>query len=273
MKKLLVPCDFSDPAVQAFKFAADIARKSGGTLVLLHVIELPVLYDTGAVLTFEEAYLKDRKAEAEKNFAKMKEKWGHGIAKLETMIEYGGALPVIRKVIQEQKIDLIVVGTHGVTGLREFAIGSNTEKIVRTSDVPVIAIKKESSGVQNIVFPTAADGQEDTLIQKIKELQEFFGAKLHMLYVNTPASFRRDAESKPALEAAAKKYGLKNYTLNVINDISEEDGIAAFTNTIKGDLIAMRTHGRRGLAHLATGSIAEDLVNHIQCPIWTYRIK
>lgn len=273
MKKILVPCDFSDPAVQAFKFATGIARKSGGEILLLHVIELPVLYDTGAVLTFEEAYLKDRKAEADKNFAKMKEKWAMDIPGFQTIVEYGGAVPVIRKLIQEKKVDLVIIGTHGASGLKEFAIGSNAEKIVRTSDVPVIAIKKETPEVKNIIFPTSPEIGDEELIKRVKQLQEFFGAKLHVLFVNTPASFRRDADTRPALEEMAKKFSLNNYTINIVNDISEEEGIAAFAKDVEADIVAMRTHGRRGLAHLATGSIAEDLVNHINCPIWTYRIK
>ncbi|MBS1542427.1 MAG: universal stress protein [Bacteroidetes bacterium] len=273
MKKILVPCDFSDPAVQAFKFACNIARKSGGEILLLHVIELPVLYDTGAVLTFEEAYLKDRKAEADKNFAKMKEKWAMDIPGFQTMVEYGGAVPVIRKLIHEKKVDLVIIGTHGASGLKEFAIGSNAEKIVRTSEVPVIAIKKETPEIKNIIFPTSPDIADEELLKKVKEVQDFFGARLHILFVNTPASFRRDSETRPALEAMAKKFDLRNFSINICNDISEEEGIAAFSKEVMADMVAMRTHGRRGLAHLATGSIAEDLVNHINCPIWTFKIK
>jgi nucleotide-binding universal stress UspA family protein len=46
-----------------------------------------------------------------------------------------------------------------------------------------------------------------------------------------------------------------------------------FTNDINADMIAMATHGRKGLAHFLSGSIAEDLVNHVSCPIWTYILK
>ena len=63
MKKILVPCDFSKPAINAFKFALDIAERSVGTITLVHVIELPVMHDTGLmpVLSFEEQLLKELK--------------------------------------------------------------------------------------------------------------------------------------------------------------------------------------------------------------------
>lgn len=273
MKKILVPCDFSDPAVQAFKFAVEIARKSRGEITLLHVIELPILYDSAAVLSFEENYLKERKANAEKNFAKMKEKWAKGGPKVSTAIEYGGAIHIIKKYLDGKKTDLVVTGTTGATGLKEFTVGSNTEKIVRTSPVPVIAIRKVPAGIKEIVFPTRPDMDLEEITMKVKDLQDFFGARLHVLYVNTPALFRKDAETKSNLQAFAKRFMLKNCTLNIYNDITEEEGIANFAKDVKADMIALRTHGRKGLARLASGSIAEDVVNHINCPIWTYRIK
>ena len=66
---------------------------------------------------------------------------------------------------------------------------------------------------------------------------------------------------------------LKDYTLSVFNDTFEESGVISFAHLIKADMIAMGTHGRRGLNHVMSGSVAEDVVNHIDCPIWTYTIK
>lgn len=77
----------------------------------------------------------------------------------------------------------------------------------------------------------------------------------------------------PELEKFAKRFMLKNYTLNIFGDFAEEDGIINFSKNVKADMVVMRTHGRKGLAHLGAGSIAEDVVNHIECPIWTFKIK
>ncbi len=274
MKKILVPCDFSDPAVEAFKFAVSIAEKSSGTVHLLHVVELPVLYDSAAVLSFEQAYMSDRKKEVLKGFKKLEEKYAKDVPiNIKAHVEYGGAVPVIRRMITETKADLVVLGTHGAKGLKEFVIGSNTEKIVRSSPVPVISLKKTIKSVKSIVLPTPPDFELEKLTLEVKELQSFFGATMHVLYVNTPARFRTDAQIKQSMKEFAKRFMLKNYTLNIYNDISEEDGIKNFSRDIKADIIAMRTHGRRGIAHLASGSIAEDVVNHIDCAIWTYVVK
>jgi hypothetical protein len=104
---------------------------------------------------------------------------------------------------------------------------------------------------------------------KVKSLQEFFNAKLHILYVNTPAAFRRDTITKKDLSDFAKRFMIKNFTLNVFNDLDQESGVINFAYEIGADMIAMATHGRKGLNHLMNGSIAEDIVNHLGCPIWT----
>ncbi|NJN41340.1 MAG: universal stress protein [Flammeovirgaceae bacterium] len=159
--------------------------------------------------------------------------------------------------------------------MKEYVIGSNTEKIVRWSKVPVIAIKKyvKGSSIKNIIFPNTLERDQEDLVMKVKALQEFFKATLHILYVNTPANFRNDGENKKRLEEFSKRFMIKNFTLNIYNDIHEEVGVLNFSKSVKADMIAISTHGRKGLSHLLSGSIAEDLVNHIECPIWTSVVK
>jgi hypothetical protein len=75
------------------------------------------------------------------------------------------------------------------------------------------------------------------------------------------------------MKAFAKRFMLKDYTLTIFNDYSEEEGLRNFIAETKSDMVAMATHGRRGINHLMSGSIAEDVVNHLTCPIWTYKIS
>ena len=276
MKKILVPCDFSDPAIQAFKFAVDIANQSNGQILLLHVIELPVLHDTVLMptLSFEESLLKELRQSADKNFDKMRAKWAKGGPLVSSFIEYGPVNDTVTQFAKKNKVDLIVMGTKGASGLKEFVIGSNTEKIVRWANVPVIAIKKNVKGpVKNIVFPNTLGQNQEDLVMHVKELQSFFKATLHIVYFNTPANFKRDSETKDKLKAFAKRFMLKDVTLNVYNDIDQEEGLLNLVKEKGADMVVMATHGRKGISHLMSGSIAEDAVNHIECPIWTYKIQ
>ena len=271
MKKILVPCDFSDTALQAFRQACEIATVSKGEIFLLNIIELPSIHTSLFVpaQAYESVFLKGIKLKAHKNFEKMKEKWA-GKVKVHLTLEQGSVTSAIKRFVDRKRIDLIVMGTNGSSGIKEYAVGSNTEKIVRTSKVPVIAIKKSVSisSIKNLILPTKIDASKK-LIASIKALQSLLKAHLHLLYVNTPSNFVSDRYTEPKLIEFARQNQLKNCSIHIYNDIDEEEGIINFSAKFKHKMIAMATHGRKGINHLMAGSITEDVVNHIDCPIWT----
>ena len=277
MKKILVPCDFSKPSVNAFRVALDVAIRTKGSIELLHVIELPVLHDTtlAPVLSFEEALLKELKAKATLSFGKMTEKYNTEGVKVESTIEFGGVGKMIIDHIHANSIDTVILGSHGATGFREYFIGSNAERIVRRSPVPVLIVKEyQKGGIKNIVFPNNLDLEDqDDLIQKINAIQNYFGAQLHIVWVNTPLNFTSDVITRQRLEEFAKYFALKNYTLNIFNHPTGNDGIVEFAKIAKADMIAMGTHGRKGFGHWLNGSLAEDVVNHYKGLVWTYSLK
>lgn len=275
MKKILVPCDFSEPAISAFRFAADIAAQSRGQVSLLNVVEMPVIHDSfmAPVTGFEEGLFSDLKDSDEREFRRMISKYGKGI-KVKTEVRFGSVPLMIADYASEIEADLIVMGTHGTRGVREL-IGSNAEKVVRTSAVPVLAVKKypAKGPIKNIVFPNTLDTvNQEELVMKVKALQDFFKATLHIVWVNTPTNFTRDTITLKRLKEFVSRYMLKNFTLSIFNDPYEESGVINFAHSIGADMIAMGTHGRRGLAHFFIGSVAEDILNHVDCPIWTVKM-
>ncbi len=277
MKKILVPCDFSKQAVNAFRVALDIAQQSKGTVHLLNVVEIPVVSDPTAMPTmnFEVTLLKDLSDLAEQQFVKIREKYNTNGVKVVSGVQFGGVCGIILEYAKENNIDMIVMGSHGATGLRELLMGSNAEKIVRKSSVPTLIVKNYYKGaIKNIVFPNTLEleGQDD-LIANVKNLQSFFKAHLHLVWINTPVNFVSDSVTNERMEAFIKRYGLRNCTANIFNHLNEEEGILQFRNAIKADMIAMGTHGRRGISHLVNGSLTEDVVNHTDRLVWTYTLK
>jgi nucleotide-binding universal stress UspA family protein len=277
MKKILVPFDFSKPAINAFRFALDIAAKDHGIVHLLHVIELPVLHDSVLmpVLNFEQELLKELQEKAENEFKKIREKIDAKSVEVKSKVIFGAPSKKILAYAKDESVDLIVMGSHGATGIREFFVGSNAEKIVRNSHVPVLVVKHWYKGhVKNIIFPNDLDTEnQEELIVKVKALQHFFKAHLHLVWINTPLNFTSDTLTYERMNAFVKYFGLTDYTFHVFNHPNEEDGIIKFTQLIKGDLIAMATHGRKGISHLINGSMSEDVVNHTDSLVWTYVIK
>jgi nucleotide-binding universal stress UspA family protein len=274
MKRILVPCDFSEPSIQAFKFAVEIAKRSNGQVMLLHIVEVPVMHDTMImpVLDYEMSFFKDLRLKAEKHFTKMGIKFAKEGVKIQSFVELGPIQKTIERIAEEKRADLIIIGTHGTTGLIESFIGSNTEKVVRFSSVPVIAVHQltKLSKIKSIIFPTNLEKNQRALVGQIKKMQAFFSATLHILLVNTPANLKRTADERQLMEAFAKQHHLADYTVNTRNDFTVEAGILNFAHEIRADMIALGTHGRKGLAHFFLGSIAENVVNSIDCPVWTY---
>ena len=277
MKKILVPTDFSEIADNALEEAVQIAKKSGAEIVLLTVVEEG---STGSVKVTGEMRPRDIQDNIYfiKLIEKRKEQLAEKINQIEGVTVYpemrmGNPFHGISEIVSEHGVDFVVMGTRGASGLQELIIGSNTEKVVRHAKCPVLSVHDKSSHVyKDIVYATSFDDDEAGLIDLLKQIQKEYDSTLHMVWVNTPNNFERDKLTKARMKQFIEKHNIENVTLNIFSDISEEDGIIAFSEEKNADLIAMITHGRTGFAHLIAGSIAEDVVNHTRRPVLTYSV-
>lgn len=278
MKKILVPFDFSPSAMHALHFAIDIAVANESEVFALKVAELTPLYieNINAIPFYADSasIMADLKEQGQNNFEEIR--WvidSHVPVHFE--VEQGVLSQTVLKAIHRHEIDLVVMGTKGSSGVSELLIGSNTEKIVRSSPVPVFAIHKQQkiSAVRNIIFPTALDYGQASLIGKIKTLQKFFHARLHILFIKTPYMKETDHVLRVNLEGFAQHYGLTDYVVHIRHEFGEENGILKFGSKLGYSIIAMGTHGFTGLTHMMLGSIAENVVNHTNEAVWTYAMQ
>lgn len=279
MKNILVPTDFSDQATYALNFAAQIARQSGASVTLLNVIEQPgSSFNTMGQVSGTETdniYVLELMKAMKKKMHETATHPDFADLELKTVIHVGHTFHTISREISERDVDLIVMGSKGASGVEEVLIGSNTEKVVRLSKAPVITVKSpvQADSIKNIVFATDLTDNYPRVTREIVKLQKMLGATLHIVKVNTPSNFQSDREIKVVMKEFAEKNNLADYTLNIYSDTVEEDGIIYFADDINADMIALGTHGRTGLMHLLSGSVAEDVVNHAKRPVWTCKMK
>ncbi|WP_299990969.1 universal stress protein [uncultured Pontibacter sp.] len=281
MRRILVPTDFSDQARNAFEVAVAIARQTGAAIKLLHVVEMPYSYSfsaTGDLVGgngMEQVYMMKLLENTKYRMAELERSVEHEGVEVVQEVDADNVIRKIRRVINDDKVDLVVMGSKGASGMDEFLIGSNTEKVVRTAECPVLTVKGPIPNLQirNIVLPSDFKREIGTAVEKFKYFQQMFGAKLHLVYINTPGAFESSSNLRARMQKAAERYGLQNFTINVYNDTIEEDGILHFAEETGADLVMMATHGRTGLSHLLSGSIAEDLVNHSDIPVLTFHLK
>ncbi|WP_299210135.1 universal stress protein [uncultured Dokdonia sp.] len=278
MKKILVPVDFSNYSEYALEVAASFAKKHDAEIILLHMLGL-----SQAVLTKNE----DEEVAEAIYYMKLAEKRFNilgtrisleGLTVSEIVQNYKD-FNEINEVVKDQGADLIVMGSHGSSGISEIFVGSNTEKVVRTSEVPVLVIKEHLSDftIHKVVF--ACDFKTENILVYRKAMQFFerIGAAVDLVYVNVPGtSFRSTTQIQ---EQAEEFLSIADFDATIhpnevvyLNGYSIEQAIFDYAKKIQADALAIPTHGRKGLAHFFNGSIGEDLANHSKLPVFTFKI-
>ncbi|GAB2764736.1 universal stress protein [Salinimicrobium soli] len=277
MKKILVPTDFSEQAENALKVAANLARRFNGEIYLLHMLELPLqmVNPVGSNRSSDLPEALFFMKLAKKRFTEiLSQPYLKGLKVHET-VEFHQAFEGIIETSREHGCDFIVMGSQGASGFKEMFIGSNTEKVVRTSDIPVLVIKKDPGElkIKNFIFATNLDNHNKKTLKKVIAFAQLMEAKLHLVYINTANEFITSKETDEYLEKFLEGSDFDNYEFHVYNDDSVEQGIMNFANKMNADLIGIATHGRKGLSHFFNGSISEDLVNHSKIPVITFRLQ
>lgn len=278
MKRILVPTDFSQQANNALKVAAQIAKKYDSEIFLLHLLELPLqLIDpvnegVGGDLPESMFFMKLAHKKFTETFDKMSY-YLDGINVHET-VEFDEAFDGIMSIAKKYDCDLVVMGSNGSDGLQEIFIGSNTEKVVRFSKIPVLVIKEEVPifKIDRFVFVSNLTLSNRKAFKAALDFSRLLDVDLQLVYINTPHKFKTTAQLDMMFNDFTKSISFQPSQFHIYNDVTVERGIRNFASKMDADLIGIGTHGRKGISHFMSGSLAEDLVNHIKKPIVTFKI-
>ncbi|MHC5200924.1 universal stress protein [Myroides sp. LJL119] len=275
MKKILVPTDFSDQALNAIKAAIILAKKTQAEIILLHILDLPQqgsdLINVGSKVP-EVLFFKNSAENKLKELAQ--DPMFEGITINTSLILEKTSLGVI-KAAQTNNCDLIVIGSHGTSGVKDYFVGSNTERVVRHSPIPVLVIKGKTIdfNITHFIFASDfSDGMKKPFLQALK-FSKIIDATFTLLMVNTPNNFKPTYVAEEILEDFLTDISQDDYNLEIYNDLNIESGIANFAKKVDADLIGIATHGRTGISHFFNGSISEDLVNTSKCSVITFRVE
>ncbi|WP_299114591.1 universal stress protein [uncultured Winogradskyella sp.] len=277
MKKILVPIDFSEHSEYALETAAAIAKEHNSEIFVLHMLEISSAVYTSSRDSLSDAGVFYFKLAEKKMNTFLDRKFLEGI-EITPIVKHFKVFKEINEIVDAHGINLIVMGSHGASGVKEVMVGSNAERVVRYSNVPVLIVKHNPILVEFDTAIFASDFSEDAIAPYLRAKSTFdmLDANMHILYVNTPDnSFKSSTEIDMLVTKFLKKAegNLDNYpNVYVVSDYSVEKGILNFANSIGADLVAIATHGRRGLAHFFEGSISEDIANHSTLPVMTFKI-
>ena len=142
LARILCPIDFSKSSEAALKYAAAMARDSAAELVLVHVDEGPLAYDAGMLGFVEPETDLEPEGQLRANAQTLQD-----LACLVCTLEGEPAAQIVQ-LARDEDVDLIVLGTHGRTGLARLLMGSIAEAVLRGAPCPVLALKQPESGAQ-----------------------------------------------------------------------------------------------------------------------------
>ncbi len=274
MKTIIVPIDFSEQSEYALKVAASLAKKHDSEILALHMLEL-----NEAMISSSEGFHPEQTVFllklAEKRITEFLDKpYLKDVPKITPIIKHFKVFGEVNEVAEKHNADIIIMGSHGTDGLKEIFVGSNAEKVVRNSDIPVLVIKGEVEDfkVKDFVFACAFKEESMIAFKRAKDFADKLGANIHLVYINTPGdNFLSTKDAYEKITKYLQKAGI-GQEVDIYNDYSVEKGVLNYSESIHADVIGIPTHGRRGLSHFFMGSIGEDIANHSKIPVVTFKI-
>ena len=288
-KKLVVPVDFSEFSDEAVEYAMFIAEKSCADITLLH-----------AVILFEEDIDEKEQLQAYEKIIQKKEtertkrleshcRTGEirGLRVNTALIRGISTADSILDYISDKDFDLVVMGTHGRTGLKRWMLGSVAERVVGFSPIPVLTIHKDFNkrDITKILIPIDFSEYSKIAVNRGISIAKEFNATLEFLHVvemQTHPEFYT-ISSDPILQANPELEHHITENMIKLTGIPNEDAtysvkegkvykeIKMVAENNKIDLIVMATHGMSELEHFLIGSNSERVVRTSSCPVLTVR--
>ncbi len=277
--KILCPVDFSDNSMAALDQAAKLARKDGALLYLMHVEFVPMRNPA------ELAHYVSFSAEPGKLWLEQIARKHLPKVRHEVLEQLGWPAEVIGKAAQDLDVDLIVMATHGRTGVNRLFLGGTAEHVVRRSERSVLSFGPGTTlgALKRILCLVELNPSSMAALNLGQRLAQEYKAGLTLLYVvpvpfeasevpvkpRTP-EWEQNARARLA-RVAAENLGAKAKCKLVVRRGDPATAILEVEKTLRPDLIVMATHEQTGLSHLLFGSVAERMVRESTVPVLTVR--
>ncbi len=287
ISRILFATDFSSCADRAFEYAVSLARGWKAELSAMTVLEFYPGMDPDYPVN--KMYLDNLRSESVRQLEGIRAKAAAAGQALSTRLELGIPSQAIQTTAEQIGADLLVVGTHGRTGLNHVLVGSTAERVVRVSPCPVLSVKADNKqgqgGITRVVVPIDLSTCSLDALEYAVAFAKGLGASVTVLHAMEPVAYGLDFSLSHAKEWKRQREYLEERlkvltALLVTQGLQADyvlkpglpaDAIAEYVKQQAFDLMIMGTHGRRGLSHLLVGSIAGAMLRHAPCPVLTVR--
>ena len=281
--RILLPTDGSEAADRALDLAVAVAEAHGAELDVLYVADTnqPSL---ARIQGDVRDVLEGRGEEVVQSAADRARAVG---VDAETAVIQGGPARTVLEYVEDRAVDLVVMGARGERDVEQLFLGSVTERVVRSSSVPVLVVPPDSDRSyppEHVLVGTDGSGGSDAALGEAVDLTTAAGAALHLVTVLESSLLGIDVRSASAAEErerrdaellAAAREQAEDAGVATVETAVEEGGVVESLNGYAADhdvdLVVVGTHGRTGIDRRLLGSVTEDLLRTADVPVLSVR--
>ncbi|MCY7408917.1 MAG: universal stress protein [Chitinophagales bacterium] len=280
VKKILVPTDFSEISLAALDYAARIAKRDDGEILLLHVIES---YMENSIIDMRVDYTEiiEKGIENKFNEIKLKNKNLEGVT-IRSKVVLGKIHAEIDQIAAQENIRLIIMGTHGVSGrtnIGKFILGSNAYRTIGNAPCPIITLREapRRKEIKNIVVPLDSTKASTEKLDVAIRWAKFFDAKIHLLAVTAffeeyIVDVKTVTEKVHAAEKRLVKAGVE-YHAKIVRHKAPSEAVMEYAIKSNADLIFIVTGQESQLSEMLFGSSARNIISDSTIPVMSINIK
>ncbi len=267
--KILFPSDFSESSLRAWKTAVLFSKAYDAEIVILSVLEAPTFridYDEELYVIKLRKYMNDQIVE-------------HGMSnagQITTMVKTGKPYKKIVEAALEIDPILIIMGTHGASGMRELFVGSNASNVIREAPCPVVTVREHTieEVIDKILLPLDLTSETREKVAKAIELASKFNAEIQLVSVISSNMASEKTVLEHQLESVAQY--IKNQHITVTHTLIESDkavgnAVLEYAATSGADIVCIMTQQEKSLGEYFVGSTAEHFVNNSVLPVLSIR--
>ena len=277
MKTILVPTDFSKNSINAIDYAVALAKKENAKIILLNGFHIGIGTPDISGQLYSDMLDKKRKEVNKKLHALCVEITESKKVKCAYVSKFDLAVDAILETIIETKPDLVIMGTRGVSTIKEVLMGNNTVKIIEKATCPVIAVPEVArfEGIKKITYATDYHASDIDALKKLVEIAKLFNARISVLHVSDEEFDRYSEETylNEFKNIVKKKIRYDKIIYKLAYGKQLEKILDEEIKKSPPDLLAMSTQHRNLIEKLFETSVTQKMAFHSEVPLMAFHHK
>jgi nucleotide-binding universal stress UspA family protein len=278
MNTILVPTDYSNTAFNALYYACELALKNDACLILLHVYDIPMV-DANMAMELMSSMEKEIEQQTHQDLEQLMTKindsaGGDRFNNLNVSYEarHGFALEQIIEVAEEKGAGMIVMGTTGASGIKEYLLGSNTQKVLEHSTIPLLAVPDNArfEGIERIVYASDLRESDKPALTQLARFARQFNAVIDVLHVFQHTDEEVRNYNNELTEWIREHIPGEQITFDSVYGTDKEEAVDRYIDDQNADILAMLTRKRNFFQRMFSSDLTKKMAYHTEIPLLAF---